>query len=105
MAGWGDNEGNVVKQLGRSLNAIRQNVEQEDVEGVANHTRLMVAICAPYVKDRTAYALPDRDADRDIVFSRCMEIVELVLIEMSDKGIYAWKDTELGDGTDLALGD
>lgn len=102
---WSDNEGNVVKQLGRSLNMIRLNVEQEDVRGLANHTRLLVAICAPYVNDRGVYALP-RDVDDEAdVMEKCMEVVESLLIEMSTRGIYAWKEEAPGDASGLALGD
>ena len=102
---WSDNEGNVVKQLGRSLNRIRDNVEQEDVLGIANHTRFLVAHCAPYILDRSKYQLPKTMDESPVIFDRCMEIVEDLLCELSERGIYAWQDTEPGDASGLALGD
>ena len=99
-----ESPGNIRNQLGRSLNMIRLNIEQEDIEGLANHTRFLVTLCHPYLdqeQDYTFKGTPGNDPAK--VFDRSMEIIQQVLNNMSQRGVYAWIEGEIGDAAELAL--
>lgn len=101
-----ESPGNIRHQLGRSLNMIRVNIEQEDVLGLANHVRFTVTLCSPYLdEDQKSRLRLDAFEDEDVVFERCMKILDDLLTWMAAKGLYAWQEEPIGDASGLALGD
>lgn len=107
-----ESPGNIKNQVGRSLNAIREQIEQEDVMGLANQTRLLLAIASPKLPKEARGKLkmptmPDgRDRDgtgMQKVFEACLQLVEDILCLLAEQNIYAWTDSEAGDAGELAL--
>jgi len=107
-----ETSGNIRSQIGQSLNAIRIKVEEGDALGVADHLTLLVALCAPKLDDAEKYKVPAMPAGKDRkgenarkLFRECMEILGQLLIELSEKHLYAYKDVEIGDASELQLTD
>lgn len=109
-----ESSGNIKAQIGRSLDAIRLRVEAGDVLGVADHLSLLVAICSPKLspEERQELAIPPLEGGKDRhgeksrrLFESCMNRLATLLCILSDKGLYSFKDVEIGDASELALSD
>lgn len=114
MFGAGESPGSIRNQVGRSLNSIRDAVSQEDVLSVANHVAFLVAISSPKLttEEEKELRLPEMPAGKDRdgsqqrrLFNDCMCVLAKLLRILSDKGLYAYKDSETGDARGLALKD
>lgn len=114
MYGAGESPGSIRNQIGRSLNAIRDRVEEKDVAGVADHLALLVAISSPKLQpeEREKFQIPSVEGGRDRhgerahkLFKDCMRILAELLAVLSDRGLYSYKESELGDASGLALSD
>lgn len=107
--------GHIRFQVGLSISAIRENIEQQDTNGVVNHLRFLIAIAAPKLPeaDRARLKVPALPNPRDDrtgageaqVFEECMVILEKVLALLSAAGLYAWIEPDAGDARGLALRD
>lgn len=106
-----ETSGNIRSQIGQSLNAIRAKVEAGDVLGVADHLTLLVALCSPKLspEEREKFTVPalelgkDKHGDKQRkLFRDCMSILSELLIVLSEKQLYAYKDVPTGDASDLA---
>lgn len=109
----GESPGSIRNQVGRSLNSVREAIDQGDVLKVADHLALLVAISAPKLspEQMRAFAVPeisdkrDRDGTQQArLFRACMKILAELLCALSSKGLYAYNESEYGDGSSLALG-
>jgi hypothetical protein len=106
-----ETSGNIRSQIGQSLNAIRIKTDMGDVLGVADHLTLLVALCGPKLspEERERFAVPEMDGGKDKngekqrkLFSQCMSILSELLIVLSEKQLYAYKDVPIGDASELA---
>lgn len=106
-----ETSGNIRSQIGQSLNAIRARVEMGDVLGVADHLTLLVALCSPKLspEEREKFTVPEMEGGKDKhgdkqrkLFSECMKILADLLIVLSEKQLYAYKDVPIGDASELA---
>lgn len=113
MYGAGESPGRLQNQVGRSLIAIREAVASEDAFLVANHLRLLVAVSAPKLKpeELSRFRIPEVVGGRDRhgvearkLFGKCMDILADLLTVLSERGVYAYNEGELGDASGLALG-
>ena len=103
-----ESPGSIRNQLGRGLNAIRDNVEQVDVPGVMNHTRLMKATLAPFFSEekiREYKEIPPESEDTEEQFEFEMQRIEFMLRLAADNKQYAFLPDQVGDGSLLSLGD
>lgn len=106
MYGASESPGSIRNQIGRSLNAIRENIEQEEPLAVANHLRDLISNTSPKTdeKDRKKWKEHLRDArDAADLFDRCMEVKEELLIVLARQGLYAWNEAPPGNAGKLAL--
>lgn len=82
-----------------------------DVLGVADHLTLLVALCSPKLSpdERERFSVPALASGKDKsgekqrkLFADCMHILSELLIVLSEKQLYAYKDVPTGDASDLA---
>lgn len=115
MLGTGESPGSIRNQVGRSLNEMRECVAREDVLGLANHTRFLIALASPHLRnlgeeDRKALRVPSRaellargvEVD-EALWEACMGILERLLPILAQAGMYAYVEGEVGNADDLAL--
>lgn len=104
---YAESPGNIRNQIGRSLNLIRENVEQEDPWGLANHVRLLVALSSPHLTDeeRKGLRIVREPRDEGELFESCMGVLERLLPILARKGLYAFLTSDPSDASDMALTD
>lgn len=125
-----ESPGSISNQIGRSINAIRDCVENDDVLGVGDHLRMLIALVAPKLDEpeRAQLVMPVldlRDERRGRLTGRargrrgarrvermhrfyveCMDLFARVLVFVSAKNLYAYTSAPQGDGgSELALRD
>lgn len=93
-----ESPGNIRNQVGKCLLDIGMNIEQQDPVGVENFVRYLEALSKPILlKDQNGAteklneirSRPDASS-----FENQMELVELILVCLSEKNLYAFKETE-----------
>jgi hypothetical protein len=103
---WTPHPGQLGYQLGKSLIAIQENVEQEDLAGVRNQVRLMKAKCFPKLtkEQRLDYAkIPVESDEWPEQYELEMQRVEFLLEAMTLVNVYAWTESEIMDARELRL--
>jgi hypothetical protein len=104
------NPGNLRWQIGLILMRIADEVRTENLGGVRNHLRLLIALARPWLRAEKntdgkprAFTLPPDMEDDDEEYEACMMLLEQVIEILADKGIVAKAaEPPPQDGTDLA---
>lgn len=120
---YSESVGSIRNQIGRSLNIIQMNIEQEDLAGVSNQVRLLKAKLSVYFSpgkshcascgvkktgsDRDEYdgITPATEDDRNARFEACMIQLEYLLQIATRHKIYARPSRKVGNAAHLALTD
>lgn len=104
--GMGESPGSIRNQVGRSLNLIRECVQLEDVDSLANHLRYLIALCSPLLEGEKLEEFRVKDSENEsAMYEGCMVVLEKLLPILANKGYYAKVVDSYNDGSSIALTD